>query len=243
MPITSHGIIAFRKSELGIQYLMIRRKDSFGYIDFIRGKYSSHNIEQIQKSVDEMSLYEKGRILNESFDVLWRELWGETNGIQYRGEEVSSSKKFETIRNGVIINDGIIKLSDIVKNSNTNWSETEWEFPKGRRNTQEKDLDCALREFQEETGHDKNNLDVIVNLVPFEETFVGSNYKSYKHKFSLGFMRENNDLLNNYQKTEVSKIAWKTYDECINSIRPYHLEKKQMLSNINNMLENYRIYS
>jgi len=243
LPITSYGIIVFRKSDVGLQFLMIRRKDSFGYIDFIRGKYSSYNIEQIQKSVNEMSVLEKTKLLTESFDVLWKELWGDTLGIQYRGEESSSSKKFIIIKNGVQVNNTIVTLADIIKNSDTNWKETEWEFPKGRRNTNERDLDCALREFEEETGYSVKYLDVISNIVPFEETFIGSNHKSYKHKFFVAFMRENNTSLNEYQKTEISKLEWKTFDECLECIRPYHLEKKQMLSNINNMLQEYRIYS
>ena len=74
LPITSYGIILFRKSEKGNQYLMIRRKDSFGYIDLIRGKYSSYNLEQIQKSVDEMSIIEKSRLINEPFSNLWKML-------------------------------------------------------------------------------------------------------------------------------------------------------------------------
>ena len=41
LPITSYGIIAFRPSDVGLQFLMIRRKDSFGYIDFMRGKYTT----------------------------------------------------------------------------------------------------------------------------------------------------------------------------------------------------------
>jgi hypothetical protein len=52
LPITSYGVIAFRASNFGIQYLMLRRKDSFGYIDFVRGKYSPYNISQIQDIVD-----------------------------------------------------------------------------------------------------------------------------------------------------------------------------------------------
>ena len=36
IPITSIGIIVFRPSSSGIQYLMIRRKDSLGYVDFMR---------------------------------------------------------------------------------------------------------------------------------------------------------------------------------------------------------------
>ena len=37
----------------------------------------------------------------------------------------------------------------------SDWTEQEWGFPKGRRNFQEKDYDCAIREFTEETGYSK----------------------------------------------------------------------------------------
>lgn len=36
---------------------------------------------------------------------------------------------------------------------------------------------------------------------------------------------------------EVSEIKWKTYTECISSIRPYNLEKKRMLLNIDILLK------
>ena len=72
LPITSYGVIVFRSSLDGLQFLMIRRKDSFGYIDFIRGKYSPYNIYQIQNIVNEMSLTEKQRILTEPFEDLWK---------------------------------------------------------------------------------------------------------------------------------------------------------------------------
>jgi 8-oxo-dGTP pyrophosphatase MutT (NUDIX family) len=243
LPITSYGIILFRPSDQGIQYLMIRRKDSFGYIDLIRGKYSSYNVEQIQKSVDEMSLCEKERLKTESFETLWKMLWGENNGIQYRGEEVASSKKFDIIKNGIQINTEKVTLDDIIQNSKTSWIETEWEFPKGRRNFQEKDLECALREFEEETGYCSKKIKVVDNLLPFEEIFIGSNHKSYKHKYFLAYMNETIDILQNYQKTEVSKLEWKTIDECLESIRPYNLEKKQIITNINKVLQEYRLYS
>jgi hypothetical protein len=38
--LTSYGIIVYRKVNNKNEYLMVRRKNSFGYIDFIRGKYS-----------------------------------------------------------------------------------------------------------------------------------------------------------------------------------------------------------
>lgn len=243
LPITSYGIILFRHSTEGLQFLMIRRKDSFGYIDFIRGKYSPYNIEQIQNRVDEMSNSEKERILTEPFDKLWKQLWGENSSTQYRNEEQASSKKFELVKNGFVVDGKTISLGDIVANSSTNWSETEWEFPKGRRNFQEKDLECAVREFEEETGIAQNNIIVIDNLLPFEEMYIGSNHKCYKHKYFLAFMNNNDELLQNYQKTEVSKIEWKKFDECMESIRPYNLEKKMLITSINKVLQEYRIYS
>jgi 8-oxo-dGTP pyrophosphatase MutT (NUDIX family) len=245
LPITSYGIIVFRVNEDGIlQYLMIRRKDSFGYIDLIRGKYSSYNLEQIQKSVDEMSLTEKERLKTESFENLWRMLWGDNNGLQYRGEEVASSKKFEIIKNGIQRSNEKVTLDNIIDNSTTNWNETEWEFPKGRRNFQEKDLECALREFEEETGYSSKDITVVENLLPFEELFIGSNHKSYKHKYYLACMKnKEDDILPNFQRAEVSKLEWKTLEECLDSIRPYNLEKKQIITNINKVLQEYRLYS
>jgi len=56
-------------------------------------------------------------------------------------------------------------------------------------------------------------------------------------------MKENEDILNNYQITEVSKIEWKTIDQCLDSIRPYNLEKKKLITNINKVLQEYRLYS
>jgi 8-oxo-dGTP pyrophosphatase MutT (NUDIX family) len=243
LPITSYGIIVFRSSSVGAQFLMIRRKDSFGYIDFIRGKYSPYNIYQIQNIVNEMSMKEKEQIITLTFEQLWSNMWSETVNLQYKNEELISSKKMESIMNGILINGEKINLKNIVDNSPTNWLETEWEFPKGRRNNKEKDLECALREFEEETGINSSKLIIVENILPFEEIFIGTNHKSYKNKYFLAYMNETDDILNSFQTTEVSKIEWKTIDGCLESIRPYNLEKKELIKNINKVLQEYRLYS
>jgi 8-oxo-dGTP pyrophosphatase MutT (NUDIX family) len=250
LPITSYGVIVFRKIENITQYLMIRRKDSFGYIDFIRGKYIQHNVEQLQSIFNEMSVLERQNIQTNSFETLWRNMWGETNiGSQYKSEELSSQKKFDALKAGISVNGELITINSLINGSTTEWLETEWEFPKGRRNFQEKDLDCALREFEEETGYTREQIKVVENLMPFEEIFIGSNHKSYKHKYFLAYMseyknQEKDDMVNlqKYQKSEVSKLEWKTFDECLKSIRPYNLEKKKIITNINNLLQQYKLY-
>ena len=243
LPITSYGIIVFRRSIEGIQFLMLRRKDSFGYIDFIRGKYSPYNIYQIQNIINEMSIKEKERILTEPFDYLWKKMWGDVLSNQYKNEEQISYKKLELIKTGVFINNELITLKDLIDKSNTIWEETEWEFPKGRRNFKEKDLECALREFEEETGILSTRIKIVENVLPFEEIFIGTNHKSYKHKYFLAYMPENDEYLNNFQVTEVSKLEWKTINQCLQDIRPYNLEKKELIININKVLQEYRLYS
>lgn len=246
LPITSYGIIAFKCGTEGIEYLMIRRKDSFGYVEFMRGKYSANNLNYIVTIINEMSKDEKHKIVTYSFDRLWSEMWGDTIMInQYKNEELMSRRRFELLRDGVLINDKIITLADMVQMSNTEWNEPEWEFPKGRRNQKEKDLDCALREFEEETGINQNNISIIENVLPFEETFIGSNHKSYKHKYFLAYVNcfSNENILSNFQETEVSKLEWKTIDKCLETIRPYNLEKKELIININKVLQEYRLYS
>jgi 8-oxo-dGTP pyrophosphatase MutT (NUDIX family) len=249
LPITSYGVIAFRLSiKYGMQYLMIRRKDSFGYIDFIRGKYMQNNLEHLKIMFDEMSIEEREKIKNNDFETLWKMMWGikDSNQLtnQYKGEELLSHKKCDALKKGLPIgeNEEMITLDILINNATTKWQETEWEFPKGRRNFKEKDLDCALREFEEETGLCKKKIKIIENLIPFEEMFLGSNHKPYKHKYFLGYIENAEDNLNNYQSSEVSKIEWKTLDECLKSIRPYNLEKKQLIININKVLQEYRLY-
>ena len=240
LPITSYGIIAFRYNmNKKIEYLMIRRKDTFGYIDFLRGKYSPYNVEQLQTIIDEMSIEEKERIKNENYQRLRNILWScDLDACNYNQEEIISQKKFENIKNGILIGDKLVKLNEIVNKSNTKWSESEWEFPKGRRNSQEKDIDTAIREFEEETGYSINMTKIIENVIPYEEIFIGSNYKCYKNKYYLAYLDNNIEILDKYQKTEVSKIEWKTYEKCLESIRDINLEKKQLITNINRLLNN-----
>jgi 8-oxo-dGTP pyrophosphatase MutT (NUDIX family) len=244
LPIISYGVILFKKDyDNAYKFLMIRRKDSFGFIDFIRGKYTLYNVNQIQNIINEMSNDEKKRILHDNFEKLWKGMWSDTPSSHYKNEESASFKKFENLKNGILINDTILTINDIINSSDTNWEETEWEFPKGRKNYKEKDLECAMREFEEETGIHTNNINVIENILPFEETFIGTNLKAYKHKYFLACLKDNNIDLNNFQKSEVSKLEWKSYDECINSIRPYNLEKMKLITNINKVLQEYRLYS
>ena len=54
LPTTSIGIVAFKKFEKINKYLMICRKDSLGFIEFLRGKYPLYNKNYIQSLINEL---------------------------------------------------------------------------------------------------------------------------------------------------------------------------------------------
>ena len=241
-PITSLGIIALREGKNGLEYLMIRRKDSLGFVDFMRGRYSIEDTVYIQNIIDEMTFDEKENIMLKSFHELWTNLWGGNPGIQYRMEEKDSKIKFNQLKEGIIVNHQLYSIRTFVFDSKTKWQEQEWGFAKGRRNYKESDIVCALREFEEETGYDRKSVTLIQNLSPLQEIFTGSNYKSYNHCYFIGFIKNNVSAKKTFQKTEVSKIEWKKYDEVLTSIREYNIEKKNMVKHTKEILDTCEIY-
>jgi 8-oxo-dGTP pyrophosphatase MutT (NUDIX family) len=243
-PITSIGIIVFNINNVtnGAEYLMIRRKDSLGYVDFMRGKYPLFNKRYLLNIINEMTMSERNNLLNNEFDYLWQELWGDYIGVQYRGEEKTSREKFNSLKIGITLSHDEYNLESLISLCTDTWKDPEWGFAKGRRNYQEKDLNCALREFEEETGYNKNSLKLIQNIVPLEEIFTGSNYKSYKHKYYIAQMSKDTKPIASHQKSEVSKVDWLSYDDCIKIIRPYNLERIDVIKNVNNIIKNYTFF-
>jgi len=243
MPITSVGVITVRSFNNKLEYLMICRKDTLGYIDFLRGKFNLNSKSHIMNLLNEMTNNEKERILSKNFHDLWTELWGNDIGIQYRNEEQTSGEKFHMLKTGVMIDDQVYNIVDLVNESTNEWNEPEWGFPKGRRNYQERDYECAVREWEEETGYSRDKIKILNNVVPYEEIFTGSNYKSYKHKYYLSIYFGDIDTIpSNFQKTEISNAKWMCYDDCVKHIRNYNLEKLDMFKKINKIFTKYRIY-
>jgi len=77
---------------------------------------------------------------------------------------------------------------------------------------------------------------MIDNLAPFDEIFMGSNFKSYKHTYFVSQIHDVKYKLQNYQRSEVADIGWYTYEECMDKIRDYNIERKNILARVNNIL-------
>jgi 8-oxo-dGTP pyrophosphatase MutT (NUDIX family) len=185
MPITSNGVIVYRihPKTLEREYLMIRRKDTLGYMDFMRGKFPIYQKKYIMNMLTQMTVDEKQKLRT-------RIISDDGDGKKYKDGAVK--EKIHILMNGVVSHSERYDLASLLDESDQceTWTEPEWGFPKGRRNTQEKDYECALREFTEETGYAVSVLKNIRNMVPFDEIFIGSNYKSYRHKYYVMYIKK-----------------------------------------------------
>ena len=263
-----------------IIFLMVSRKFSLGFIEFIRGKYNISDTRAIidlfeQMTPEEIKYIHKHKhnyndilyyFLNrndESKEVVLNRIYEGKYSMEYceakmkfdmlRGRGVEENNDVTDVNDMTDVNDVAWGLDFYTKTVKPRWKKPEWGFPKGRRdNRDEENLTCACREFEEETGYNKNNYLVLGKIKPIEEQFIGTNNVRYKHIYNIAIdLTECNTLdslknynLNNkleFDRHEIGDIGWFTYDEAIYHIRPYHTEKKKILTQVYLFILNYLI--
>jgi 8-oxo-dGTP pyrophosphatase MutT (NUDIX family) len=212
---------------------MIRRKNSLGFIEFVRGRYNVENVDGINFLFKQMTQDEIDLIGKSTFEELWSSLWTNKNKNSHQNEFMYSKDKFQRLKYD---NDGFINLDFFVNNVVPNWKHPEWGFPKGRRSNQESNYDCALREFSEETGLDNNDFNVINCIKPMDERLIGTNGISYRHIYYVAMSNTDKvpsiDISNPNQVNEIGDIGWFTYNESMKLIRPFHTERKKILTQL-----------
>ena len=252
-PVTSYGLIAVRymkndnvtslfsktntisNGNESIQFLLIQRKDSLAFVEFIRGKYNPYEDEYLGRLLRGMTQKEQSQILSKSFEQLWYSVWGESSNVKsHKNDYDSSDKKF------LIIKD---RLPELITTNPAKWTEPEWGFPKGRRNPHESDINCATREFQEETGLKRADFTIIQNTYPISETFFGSNQIHYCHKYYIAICNTSVEvemnMHNPHMAREIGAIKWCTLDEATSKIRPDNVEKREILLKAGKIMRNF----
>ncbi len=206
-----------------LSYLMIQRKDSIGYIDFIRGKYQDERgLEQL---ISEMTCEERFRIANWSFHEIWEHCWLNKQSRLYREEYQRAYSKFISV-----------DIQKYLTQIECTYSDTEVCFPKGRKDKVETNIQASIREFCEETGLSENDF-FVLPVPPVEETFVGTNGVRYKHVYYLAQVSESlqDPTVNNAnitQSGEVKNVAWVSFTQARRLIRSYDEAKLNVLNEV-----------
>lgn len=234
-PVLSCGLLLIDQDRLpvdptsNVRVLMVRRKDSMSYAEFMRGKYDPTNEEYVSTLFRNMTIKEQASIACEPFDTLWRNLWGDERSCS---DYSASKEKFESLQRIKLMSDNL-----------SSYTEPEWTAPKGRRMRGESDLDCAIREFNEETNIPRDAYIVLKNMI-LEETFTGLNFIRYRHVYFVAILKhpERIDITQKFtpmQRREISSIAWKTIPEAQHLARPHHIQRKEMLEQLTEIVKTF----
>jgi 8-oxo-dGTP pyrophosphatase MutT (NUDIX family) len=212
-------------------FLLIQRKNSMGFVDLCRGKYYNHNSTLAQQHecmmthIRELTCEERDLICRLPFDQIWSYLWVNHAAHAFR-REYETAKRLFYERN----------VMEHVRKSDCHYHMTELEVPKGRRQVIEQPIDCAKREFFEETAFSPDDVKIL-DISPVVEEFVGTNDIRYRHIYFFAHMRvgaslprlDRNDEM---QAGEIRNVGWFTLDDCQKVFRPYNDEKMKVLTNV-----------
>lgn len=224
LPVTSYGCILFHNDSI----LMINRKDSICYIEIMRGKYSFNNIHNLRLLLSRITKDEYNKLRHWDFDRLWSVLWNKpVASKQFRCKTYYKSKEllYELREKNMIDVD-----------PETLYDETEWEFPKGRRNKKESDFDCANRELKEETNIRDEDYYIVNESDIIIEDIFGENNIPYRSIFYIGKCQNKNnikiDSTNKEQISEIGDIQWFTKDVALSKLRDYQNTKKKIINQL-----------
>ena len=215
---------SFNKIDNDLKILLINRKVSLNFIEFLRGKYSISNKNYISKMISMMTKNEFNMLKTMKSSDLWMYVWGD---IKYKNVYIKSLKRYNLIKTY------LMKLPEPI------YDEPEWEFPKGRAEYRETSYECANREFCEETGLTNNNYEII-NIKPILNEYIATNKIKYinKYYFSELVVKPNEFIINpliKEQFNEIGKIKLCSLQEANKLIREYQKGKITILNNIKNV--------
>jgi 8-oxo-dGTP pyrophosphatase MutT (NUDIX family) len=213
--VLSVGIMAFSSDFEKI--LLVRRKDSMAYVEFIRGKYKPKDTKYLQFLLESMTKEEQMILsMTLSFEELWSKLWIiKTSKSFTKNFEIAKQKFYGCIHK---IREWIPEFQ---RHSPPKYRlEPEWGIPKGRKNRYESNIHCALREFEEETGIITRSgscefileYPITLGSAPsLEICYLGTNCIHYKlivypaicYREIVGI-----DPLNKHQQREISAVEW-----------------------------------
>lgn len=188
-PVCSYGIICLHNGKC----LVVQRRDSFGYLDVLRGKYTPEDREYMQRLVDDMTRLEQTRLATWPFDRMWSNVWQRPVPLSAKSKFIRCSEVFKQL----------LAASPCAKRANT------WEFPKGRRaSVCETEVDCALREFEEETSVSRHS--IRVKPRPIVDEYVGFDGVRYRNTYFGATLAHTRDVccVNPQFAHEINRVRW-----------------------------------
>jgi 8-oxo-dGTP pyrophosphatase MutT (NUDIX family) len=241
-----------------ILFNVVSRKISHGFDSFIRGKYNINNPKSISSLFHQMYAHEIDMLkpINNIFpdynDLLYyysKKYLDKTDTLNkvYNGKHCNTyfeaKNKYEILCGKIDYsqNTNLIHLCTYIEGNKTHLNSLEWGFPKGRLSHKDNNiLDCAIREYEEETGYKESDYKILDSMLPINEHLTGTDGRKYNHVYYMAITK-NINLPEIKDKREIDSVEWISYDEAMMRFRTYHTEKKQILTYIYLFIMDYII--
>ena len=227
LPICSYGVVCYRLRVdfhsmcVRPEFLMVQRKDSLFFVEFVRGKYDTSDDAYVRKMLVGMTKDEQDMLRRAPpFNDLWARLWSFSHMRNCMTAEFAAARDKYAELLQPRDDDPEPFLLKTLRETDDCMAELEWGFPKGRRNIHETELVCAMREFTEETGVPASWLHVFPKTI--DDAFTGSNNVQYAHKYFMARLVQggqssdcNVPIRSAQQAREVSAVRWMTLKDAL----------------------------
>jgi 8-oxo-dGTP pyrophosphatase MutT (NUDIX family) len=225
-----HQVFECRESCCGeILFLLVERKDTVGFLNLVQGSYPEmepYKSKKITRYLSELTCEERNALTRWEFEDLWKIAGSDKKDM------TKAMAKFKNL-----------DVNNLISNSTCCYREADYLMPKGRLKFAESTRQCAIREFAEETGYNRNDVHLL-SIPPYIEEFTGTDGKMYRNVFYVAQLRNHARIHTKlgddpHQSKEVRNLGWFNIDECLELMRDYHQDKKDILTNVHDRIKNH----
>lgn len=235
----------------GVLYQLCQKRNSIPFIEFLKNNIDKKDLPSY---INLMTVHERKICVSYYNSRSFRKLWTDTfDGIFANVEKdkfpISNTNVPPSISKADRVDrllgterafyDNIREHMQLFKLPGGGELSLQWEFPKGRKNwSTEADIECALREFTEETGIDRKFI-TLINHPPFSTTYIGMNGHIYNSTYFIAESQEVPKIPVWYSSigsqrykisNEISRIGYFSYEECMKILDN---TRKDLLKEIN----------
>jgi 8-oxo-dGTP pyrophosphatase MutT (NUDIX family) len=218
--ITSLGVIGVKLIGNRFKFIVVKRRNTYEFIDFVCGRYRQNDETRLSEMFANMTQLERTHIAYLPYSALWKIV------SLGRGERPAYGRQsFRTLRRSPLFR-RLIGIRECKK-------DFDWDFPKGRRETSETELDAAKRELAEEAGcRDITWLDA----PPLTYSFIGTDKRAYCYKYFFAYCNDGDrvfvDSTDPIQSFEVVAVSWMNIDELVAAMT----DKKALVQRLDDRL-------
>jgi len=210
-----------------LEVLLIKKRYSYGFSEFMLGRYSRKNTDYIIDLINQMTMSERLLIWSLDFKKMWYNMW--------LGNEIDEfyHKKYTKFYLSFIKDNNGTQLRNLLKQAKY-VGDLLWEIPKGKKKSaREDDIHCAIREFREETKIPKSGYYLLPN-VKRKYSFVSAGVR-YIYIYYVAIAMPH--LSNSYNKPIISLKNLDQIGE-VGEIRWMDMENIRVIDDQSSRIEN-----